>query len=222
MLFMNTSTNKDMAATSGAFADGLTLVRVAMTPIIMLVIIRGGWPNIDMALLASMLFIVAAVTDLLDNAIGGHETSQTRHLGWFDDIADTALITGTLAAMLWCLYAAQAATWVFAVPALAIIIRDILVGLIKGRAFRKTGWPETRFGSIKTFFTMLAVSMLIASPWLSNWIGRLQSNIDPETNVYTAPWVGTVTLGLLWIAALFSLITGLMLLTGKTKAANDA
>lgn len=211
-----------MDSQSGAFADGLTLVRVAMTPIIMLVIIRGGWPSIDMALLASMLFIVAAMTDLLDNVVGGHETSQSRRLGWFDDVADTALITGTLAAILWRLYSAQSVTWVFAAPALAIIIRECLVGLIKGRAFRKNGWPETRFGSIKTFFTMLAVSMLIASPWLSNWIGRLQGNIDPVTNIYTAPWVGTLSVGLLWLAALFSILTGLMLLTGKTMAANDA
>lgn len=213
---MDTSTN-DINATRGAFADGLTLVRVAMTPIIMLVIIKGGWPSLDMALLASMLFAIAAITDLLDNVAGG-----SRALGWFDDIADTALITGTLAAMLWTLHASGHLTWMFAAPALAIIIRDILVGLIKGGSFRKTGWPETRFGSVKTIVSMLTVCVLIAAPWLSNWIGSLQDTGDTLTGVYSAPWVGQVGLGLLWIAALMSVLTGLLLLLGKTKAANDA
>ena len=169
---MNTSTNENIAATRGAFADGLTLVRVAMTPIIMLVIIKGGWPAIDIALLASILFAVAAITDVLDNAAGG-----SRALGGFDDIADTALITGTLAAMLWALHQAGYASWIFAVPAGTIIIRDILVGLIKGGSFKTTGWPETRFGTLKTIISMLAICVLVAAPWLSNWIGSLQ---DPK------------------------------------------
>ncbi len=218
---MNISTNKTAVETRGAFADGLTLVRVILTPIIMLVIIRGGWPSLDMAVLASILFAIAALTDLLDNMVGGGETSKARQLGWFDDIADTALITGTLAAMFWTLYASGYLQWAFAIPAALIIGRDVLVGLIKGRSFRKTGWPETRFGELKTAISMLAVCGLIAAPWLSNGLGRLVGSTD-EFGIYTVPWISHIALGLLWLAAFLSLITGLMLLLGKNKAANDA
>ncbi|MGJ8563522.1 MAG: CDP-alcohol phosphatidyltransferase family protein [Alphaproteobacteria bacterium] len=213
--------NNDLGKIGGAFADGLTLVRVALTPIIMFVIIKG-WPGLDMAVLASILFLIAALTDIFDDMIGGGEKSKDRALGWFDDIADTALITGTLAAMLWALYAADAATWVFAVPAGIIIARDVMIGLVKGRAFKTTGWPETKFGSVKTFVSMLAVCTMVASPWLSSWIGSMSGSSDAVTGVYSAPWVGQAGLALLWIAALFSLYTGFQLLTGRGKAANDA
>lgn len=219
---MNISTNENIQRQGGAFADGLTLVRVAMVPIIMLVIIKGGWPSIDIALIASILFAVAAVTDILDDLMARGDAAIHRQLGWFDDIADTVLITGTLAAMLWSVHTSGHLTWLFAVPAGTIIIRDILVDLIKGGSFRKTGWPETRFGTLKTFISMLAICVLVAAPWLSNWIGRVTSDSEELTGVYSEPLVGQIGLGLLWVAAIFSVLTGLILLLGKTKAANDA
>jgi len=63
--------------TGGAFADGLTLVRVLLTPVIIFVIIKA-WSakpgdaegfvslNIKLVLLASTLFALAAITDFLD------------------------------------------------------------------------------------------------------------------------------------------------------------
>lgn len=204
----------------GAFADALTWVRFLLTPVIMFVIIKGGWPGIDMALMASMLFAIAALTDLFDDVTGGAETARMRKLGWFDDIADTVLITGTLAAIVWVLYVSGSLTWVLAVPALVIIIRDCLVAILKGKMLRKTGWPETRLGTLKTAVTMLAVCLLVASPWVSNWIGAMTAT---ETDIFFhAPWVGRVALGLLWISAVLSAITGAMILSGRTGPANDA
>lgn len=221
---MTTSTPDPDFKVGGAFADGLTLVRFVLTPIIMFVIIKGGWPAIDPAVLASVLFAVAAITDIVDDKVGGGEGSKGRAFGWFDDIADTFLITGTLAAMFWVLKSTGSLSWKFAVPALAIIIRDVLIALFKGSEFKKTGWPETKFGSIRTVISMLAICLLVASPWLSNFVGSLAAdNAEGVTGIYGALWVGQLALGLLWLAALFSLVTGMQLLTGKSgKAANDA
>ena len=101
---MTISTNKvdenQTTATSGAIADALTLVRVVLVPVIMFLIIKG-WPNLDMAVLASSLFIVAALTDFFDDYFGGTEKAVHRKFGWFDDIADILLVIGTLAAMLY-------------------------------------------------------------------------------------------------------------------------
>ena len=96
---MTISTNKtgetSSTATGGALADALTLIRLVLTPIIMMVIIKG-WPNLDMAVLASVLFIVAALTDFFDDYFGGTEMAVHRKFGWFDDIADILLVIGTL------------------------------------------------------------------------------------------------------------------------------
>ena len=88
---MNTSTNNDNSSPGGAFADGLTLVRFLLTPIVMLVILNG-WPSNQMAIMASILFVIAAFTDIFDDLTGGAETARGRKLGWFDDIADTCLL----------------------------------------------------------------------------------------------------------------------------------
>lgn len=219
---MTTSTNENNVQIGGAFADALTWTRVLLTPLIMFIIIKGGWPEVGMALFASMLFAVAALTDIFDDLIGGAETSRARKLGWFDDIADTVLIMGTLAAMLWVLHSSGFLTWVFAVPAGLVIGRDLVVGLVKGKTLRKAGWPETKLGTLKTAVSMLAVCLMVASPWLTNWIGGMSGETMTAAGAYSAPWVGRTALGLLWIATILSLITGVMILSGKTGPANDA
>ena len=216
---MTTSMSKTSTGIAGAFADGLTLVRLALTPVIMLVIIKGGWPAIDIAIIASLLFAIAAITDIIDDMVGGSARSKFRHLGWLDDIADTVLITGTLAAMFWTLKLSGYLSWVFSFPALLIITRDAAVGLLKSGDYRTTGWPETRFGTLKTIISMLAICILVANPWLSTWAGQVLGTSNG--GMYAAPWVSQLGLGLLWIAALLSAYTGAQILTGRVKVAND-
>ena len=223
---MTTSTNKvdenQTTATSGAIADALTLVRVVLVPVIMFLIIKG-WPNLDMAVLASSLFIVAALTDFFDDYFGGTEKAVHRKFGWFDDIADILLVIGTLAAMLYVTHKNRFLAWTFAIPAGVIILREGLVGLLKGYQMTKTGWPETRFGDLKNGLIMLGTCLLLASPWLTTWIDRLLAGPDNAMDIYgsTSPYVWLIGEGILWIAAIISIITGIKLLTTKVVA-NDA
>ena len=223
---MTTSTNKvdenQTTATSGAIADALTLVRVVLVPVIMFLIIKG-WPNLDMAVLASSLFIVAALTDFFDDYFGGTEKAVHRKFGWFDDIADILLVIGTLAAMLYVTHKNGFLAWTFAIPAGVIILREGLVGLLKGYQMTKTGWPETRFGDLKNGLIMLGTCLLLASPWLTTWIDRLLAGSDNAMDIYgsTSPYVWLFGEGILWIAAIISIITGIKLLTTKVVA-NDA
>ena len=219
---MNTSTNDDEVKAGGAFADGLTLVRVLLTPIVMLVILNG-WPANHMAIMASVLFVIAALTDIFDDLTGGAETARARKLGWFDDIADTVLVTGSLAAMLWIVRESGQLGWAFAIPALVLIGREILVGLFKGRSLIKNGWPETRLGNIRTFVTMLAVCLLIASPWLTTWLDSLRANDGNIMNIYdgNAAYVWLLGQSVLWIAAALSVFTGFQILFGKPEPANE-
>lgn len=223
---MTTSTNKvdenQTTATSGAIADALTLVRVVLVPVIMFLIIKG-WPNLDMAVLASSLFIVAALTDFFDDYFGGTEKAVHRKFGWFDDIADILLVIGTLAAMLYVTHKNGFLAWTFAIPAGVIILREGLVGLLKGYQMTKTDWPETRFGDLKNGLIMLGTCLLLASPWLTTWIDRLLAGSDNAMDIYgsTSPYVWLIGEGILWIAAIISIITGIKLLTTKVVA-NDA
>jgi len=53
---------------------------------------------LSLTLLASTLFAIAAFTDIFDDFLGGNERSIHRRFGYLDDIADTVLVVGTLAA----------------------------------------------------------------------------------------------------------------------------
>ena len=222
---MNTSMNEnEMKKAGGAFADGLTLIRLLLTPIIMFIIIAKGWPDTTIAILASILFVIAALTDIFDDLTGGAETSRYRKFGWFDDIADMVLIIGTLAAILYVVATQGSLHWSLMIPAVILIGREILVGLIKGFELSRNGWPETNLGTLKTAVTMLSVSLLLAAPWLTPWFESLIANSDNVMGVYdrTSNQVWNTGLFLLWIAAALSLFTGIKLLTAKSAVANDA
>ena len=222
---MNTSMNEnEMKKAGGAFADGLTLIRLLLTPIIMFIIIAKGWPDTTIAILASILFVIAALTDIFDDLTGGAETSRYRKFGWFDDIADMVLIIGTLAAILYVVATQGSLHWSLMIPAVILIGREILVGLIKGFELSRNGWPETNLGTLKTAVTMLAVSLLLAAPWLTPWFESLIANSDNVMGVYdrTSNQVWNTGLFLLWIAAALSLFTGIKLLTAKSSVTNDA
>ena len=183
----------------------------------MFVIIKG-WPNLDMAVLASVLFVVAAITDIMDDYFGGTENAPNRALGWVDDIADIVLVIGTLIAMLYVTYREGFLAWTFAVPAGIIIVREVIVGLIKGYEMTKSGWPETKYGSLKNGLCMLGTCLLVASPWLTSWIDRIMAGTGNAASILatTSPYVWLIGEAVLWFAAIVSIISGLSLL--KTKA----
>ncbi|WP_371397359.1 CDP-alcohol phosphatidyltransferase family protein [Fretibacter rubidus] len=198
----------------GAFADGLTLIRFLLTPIVMFVIIKMGWPDLAPAVLATSLFIVAAVTDFLDDIIGGSKKSVHRQFGWFDDIADLVLIIGTLIALACVINEAGLMGWAFAVPVVVLIAREVIVGLVKGYEFSRYGWPSTKWLSLKNTLTFIAVCTLLASPWITAWLNSLTTADADLMAVYGSNSAGVwmFAQGMLWIAAIISVLTGIKLL----------
>lgn len=183
--------DENIKRSGGAFADGLTLIRALLTPVVMYLIIAKGWPSQNIAILVSVLFAVAALTDFFDDVTGGAENSVYRKFGWFDDIADTVLMIGTLAAMVWVFMSAGApnivalndsikisnpgVSMLFLVPVGIIIAREIIVGLVKGFELSKSRMYETGLGNLKTAMIMLGTCILLASPWLSPWLTSIFS-----------------------------------------------
>jgi len=207
----------------GAFADGLTLIRVILTPVVMAIIIMG-WPELNAALLATFLLIIAALTDIWDDIIGGSERSAARQFGWFDDIADIVLIIGTLIALLFVVWRNGVLGWAFAVPALLLISREIIIGLLKGYEFAKFGWPTTKWGWLKNTLTIFAVCILLASPWLTAWVDmqRIDDGNIVEIFDTASPHVWIAGQCLLWIAAVLSVFTGIAILKGVSPEHGEA
>lgn len=216
---MTTSTNENptQAETSGAFAGGLTLVRLFMTPIIMFVIYKAwSWNQGDterylsLILLASVLFVIAALTDVPDDYVGGSARSMDRKFGWFDDIADSVLVSGTLIALMWVAQNAGLLHWTFFVPAVLLIARDIVIAITKGFELSKFGFIETKLGDFKSFMAMFAACVLVAATWLSTFVNSTRESNEDLLQVYgnASPLVWNIGLGALWIAAVLALVTG--------------
>ena len=211
----------------GALADGLTLVRVVLTPVIMAVIVLG-WRGLSTgegttydtmlaaSVLASVLFGVAALTDVLDDAVGGAEMSGYRRWGWFDDIADTILVDGTLVALVVATGLAGTLGPGLLVPAVVVVGRDVLVALARGYELRRLGWLQTGWGTAKNALAMLSTLALVASPWLTGVVDAFRAGDAME--VYAAPSALVWNMGLigLWVTAVLSAATGVMLL--RTRA----
>lgn len=204
----------------GAFADALTLVRLIVTPVIMALII-WQWPDPQVALLASFLFIVAALTDIVDDWFGGAARGLTRRYGYLDDVADTVLIIGSLLALAIVLHRSGLTHWAFAVPAAVLIGRELIIGLFKGFELSRYGWPDNLISNAKTGFAMLGTALLVGSPWLTQLSDRLRAGDDRVMEVYStaSPWIWIVGQACLWIAALFSLISAYQILTFKRDMA---
>ncbi len=196
------------AEVGGAFADGLTLIRILATPVIM-AIIFFYWPETQMAIFASILFIIAALTDIFDDYFGGSARAVHRKFGWADDAADTVLVIGTLLALLAVISRENMLAWPFLVPACILIFREIMVGLAKGFEMSRYGWPDTFLGNSKSGISMLAVCILVGSPWLTQAFDKYRADESNVMEVFnsSSPWIWGTGQVLLWVAAILSIVT---------------
>lgn len=209
---------ENISGMRGAFADGLTLIRFLLTFVVMGVIL-AGWPQLHSAILATFLLIIAALTDIWDDVIGGSERSQYRQFGWFDDIADMVLILGTLSALLYVVWKNNVLGWGLAVPAIVIIGRELIIGFARGYEFSKYGWPTTKWGWLKNTITIAAVCVLLASPWLTTWVDMRRASDANVLDIYnsTSPHIWIAGQLMLWIAAAISALTGIAILRGDAS-----
>lgn len=223
---MNSDDNiNNPKAAGGAFADALTWLRILLMPLVAFLIWKGWQPvdagGIDMSLtlLASALFVVAALTDVFDDFFGGGERSVHRRFGYLDDVADTVLVVGTLAALLFVVHRAGYMSWTFFLPAAILIGREIIVGLFKGFEMARFIVPDTLLSNLKSGLAMLGTCLLLASPWLQVWVDRMGSAAD-FTTASPAVWVaGQICL---WVAAVLSILTAIALFRIDFSASNDA
>ncbi len=188
---MKTASGARLQARPYALPNLLTYARIAAVPVVVgclywQALLGGGlW----LRWLALVIFIAAAITDILDGYLARAWQQQSRLGRMLDPIADKLLVSacllmlaadGTIAG--WSLWAA-----------IIILCREILVsGLREFLAELRVGVPVTQLAKWKTFMQLLAVGFLLT--------GRAGDLI--------IPYVTLTGLILLWLSALLTLYTG--------------
>ena len=148
------------ALRSARFVAAGTATRIILTPIVMgLVLVGdGGDETGDAAIVASVLFCVAAATDWVDGRLA-RRWDVTSKLGSFlDTTADKLLVSGVLIALL---AAERASPWIVAL----IIGRElILMGLRGMIASEGEVMAPSMLGKLKTSVQFLAIALAIVRP----------------------------------------------------------
>ena len=182
--------------------NALTIGRILTVPILMAGILALGLQR--ESLLASIpivggLFVLATATDWLD----GYLARKWRVVSGFgrmiDPIADKLLVAGCLIAL--CIVARG--SWIFLVPAVTIIFRDILVsGAREHAALTGKVMPPTKLAKWKTGFEMAGIAALVV--WVMGLAVLPFDNVVPQITQMSKQ-LGLI---LIWIAAFLSAYTG--------------
>jgi len=170
----------------------LTYARIAAVPLIVACLFYASLFDGGLWLrwVALTIFILAAVTDMLDGWYARRFGQWTTLGRMLDPIADKLLVGGCLLMLAaddtikgWSLWAA-----------LIILSREILVsGMREYLASLRVSVPVSRLGKWKTFMQLLAIGFLLA--------GEAGDKIMPQTTA--------IGLTLLWLSAILTLYTGL-------------
>jgi len=178
---------------AGRFLEGITWLRVILTPIVMALVLHGG----DRAdVIAAALFAVAAVTDFVDGRLA-RRWKRTSQLGAFlDTTADKVLVTGVLIALVG---VGRASAWV----AFVIIAREIVVFGLKGVASSAEGSivSPSRLGKAKANLQFFAIFVAIWRPdvvlwgrFLDEWLMWLAAIVTVWSGIdYVARYAGAFT-----------------------------
>ena len=130
-------------------ANLVTAARVAMTPVIAMLVLEHGTTALGAA-----LWVIVSLTDKADGWLARRQ-GATRSGAFLDPLADKILVFGVLAAMV-----AKAEVWW--VPVAIMGAREIWMSWNRTRLARRgISVPARPLGKLKTFFQMVAIMALI-------------------------------------------------------------
>ncbi len=166
----------------------LTYSRILTIPLVTIIFLdpaREWMGNEHADRFAALLFLYAAVTDLLDGYLARAWEAHTSLGRFLDPIADKLLVAT-------CLMLLVGAHRADMLPAVAILCREILVsGLREFLAELRISVPVSKLAQYKTTFQMIAIYLLLIGPSAPSYLNAMM--------------LGSF---LLWIAALLTLVTG--------------
>lgn len=162
-------------------ANNLTLARIGAVPILVILLY---FPGRGACIAAVLVFLAAAVTDIVDGVVARSRNLVTTLGKFLDPLADKLLISAALIML-------TRLGWVEAWVAVVIVGREIAVtGLRAVAADYGVVIAADRFGKLKTILQMMALCPLLLHYPVSGW--------DP------APLGGV----LLYLALVLTLVSG--------------
>jgi CDP-diacylglycerol---glycerol-3-phosphate 3-phosphatidyltransferase len=147
----------------------LAVIRLILTPIAMWLILRSD-PVDSTTIAAASVFVVAALTDLLDGYLARRWKITTTVGAFLDTVADKILVAGSLLALV---HVDATSTWV----AFIIIGREVaIMGLRSVAALDQSTVPPSIWGKSKAVVQFSAITLAILrfdieiGPWrLDQW-----------------------------------------------------
>ncbi|PCH52134.1 MAG: CDP-diacylglycerol--glycerol-3-phosphate 3-phosphatidyltransferase [Cellvibrionales bacterium] len=160
----------------------LTMLRVLVIPLLVIVFyLPWEWHYFA----SGALFGIAALTDLLDGYLARRLKLETPFGAFLDPVADKLIVAVALVLLL-----EQNASALFAIPAMVIIGREIVVSALRewmAELGSRTSVAVSHIGKVKTVMQMVSIVILLM--------------FNPDT----FPWFQYLGLVLLYIAAVLTL-----------------
>jgi len=152
-----------------SFANKLTVSRIAVIPVILLLLII---PHAWAAWLALILFALAGLTDYLDGYVARRDNEVTTIGQFLDPIADKLLVASVILLLVY----NQQISGMTVLPAVIILLREVAVsGLREFLAGLRISVPVSALAKWKTTVQMLALGFLI--------VGRYAPDFIPSTTI---------------------------------------
>ncbi len=181
--------------TLSSLPNWMTVMRIAITPLVAVLIWSDLAPHGYQ--FALYLYTIASVTDYVDGFIARRLKVESPFGEMLDPIADKLLI----AAVLLALASVNKSGWLFLVPALIILIREIMIsGLREYLAKQNVSAPVTTLAKWKTTVQILALGFLMGAPGFPGF-----------------PFAYEIGLTLLWISAILTIHTGSAYVKGALR-----
>lgn len=138
--------------------NSISLFRVLMVPVLM-VFLLADIPAGD--IVALVVFVVAALSDLLDGYIARRRHQTTTMGAFVDPLADKLLVTAALVSLV---ALDDLSAWI----AMVVIARELAVtGLRMVAAAKGVVISASKWGKVKTLSQMVAIAALMVEPrWL--------------------------------------------------------
>jgi CDP-diacylglycerol--glycerol-3-phosphate 3-phosphatidyltransferase len=131
--------------------NSITLIRIGVIPVLFLLLLN---PGKMLSLIIAIVFIIAAVTDLLDGYIARKYDIVTKIGKYLDPLADKLIVN---TAMIMMIPIGRIPAWIVAV----IIMRDFAVDGLRGIASDDFVIYASKLGKQKTLCQIFAVSALL-------------------------------------------------------------
>lgn len=198
----------------------LTLFRLLAAPGVVMAFVLLPRPYADWV--AFVLFVGASLTDYLDGYLARKWDQISRIGTMLDPIADKAMVMIALLALaVW----SPLAHWAV-VPGAIILFREVFVSGLREFLGNVAGTLKvTKLAKWKTAVQMVAIALLLAQGAFNTNLGMAVFGMDGEVisgildgqeedplnirgKILRAEWGGYAGVGLLWVAAILTGITG--------------